>query len=353
MEEERLHDEAWPYVVTLLPADLEESARASHALVRCRNVPSAFALLRLTLAYAVSDLSLKDVAAWAHAMAVAEITGPGLFYRVRGAENWLQGVLAATLQEDVVASPVGLAGRIRIVDATVITGPGSKGTDWRAHVLVDPKMGSLRTVEITDAHGGESYTRWSPDAGDILLGDRAYGTARGIAAVRKADAHVVVRITPAAIRLCNMERRVLKVSALEDMVPQVGPQEWPILVPIPPVAAKSGWSLSKAQDWIPARLVGAHTKKGEVIWLLATMPHAMLSAVHVLRLYRLRWQVELVFKRLKSLLHLDALPTRQGPTAKSWLLARFLAAALAQRLAQPAGALSPWGYELHEAGLYK
>ena len=37
---------------------------------------------------------------------------------------------------------------------------------------------------------------------------------------------------------------------------------------------------------------------------------------------------------------------RHIPDAKSWMLARLLAAALAQRLVQPAGALSPWGYEL-------
>ena len=65
-----------------------------------------------------------------------------------------------------------------------------------------------------------------------------------------------------------------------------------------------------------------------------------------MQLYRLRWQIELFFKRLKSLLHLDALPSRRGPTAKSWMLARLLAAALAQRLVQPAGPLSPWGYQL-------
>ena len=62
-----------------------------------------------------------------------------------------------------------------------------------------------------------------------------------------------------------------------------------------------------------------------------------------MQLYRLRWQIELFFKRLKSLLHLDTLPSRQGPTAKSWMLARFLAAALAQRLVQPAGPLSAGG----------
>jgi hypothetical protein len=73
-----------------------------------------------------------------------------------------------------------------------------------------------------------------------------------------------------------------------------------------------------------------------------------MPAIGICGLYRVRWQIELLFKRLKSLLHVDALPSREGPTAKSWLLARLIAAALAQRLVQPSGPLSPWGYELRQ-----
>ena len=74
--------------------------------------------------------------------------------------------------------------------------------------------------------------------------------------------------------------------------------------------------------------------------------NASLPALTIAQLYKSRWQIELLFKRLKSLLHLDTLPSRQGPTARSWILARLLAAALAQKLVQPSGPFSPWGYEL-------
>jgi len=53
----------------------------------------------------------------------------------------------------------------------------------------------------------------------------------------------------------------------------------------------------------------------------------------VMRLYRIRWQIELLFKRLKSLAWLDELPApHKGPTAMSWLAARLLAAALVEAL---------------------
>jgi hypothetical protein len=354
MKTPRLHDEReWPYVLTLLPSDLEDSARESEALIRCRNVPDASALLRMALAYAVSDLSLKDVAAWAQALGLAQITGPGLFYRLREAEAWLQHVLAQTLQSQLEAEAASRL-RLRVVDATVIHGPGATGTEWRAHVLIDPGSGGFRAVELTDAQGGEGYGRYRVGAQEVNLGDRAYATARGLWAVQSAQAYVVARLNPHTIRVCDQQRQRISLQSREKQVPKVGGVEFNILVPIPPEKRTKThkWGLTRAIAWVPARAVAARTREGAVIWLLTTLSVEQASWRELMRLYRLRWQIELFFKRLKSLLHLDALPSRQGPTAKSWMLARFLAAALAQRLVQPAGPLSPWGYELRETRVH-
>jgi hypothetical protein len=347
-------DQEWPYVLTLLPEDLEATARQTNALVRCRNIPNAAALIRMALAYAVSDLSLKDVAAWASALKIADITGPGLFYRLREAERWLEKLLAQTLGREVGGCLKGI--RIRIVDATVITGPGSKGTDWRAHVLIDPASGCIQSVELTDGHGGEGYGRYNFEVGEVVIGDRAYATARGVYGVRQARAHVIARLNPHTIRVCNPDRELIRLFELEKGVPIVGATEYKIHIPIPPerrTKSHKTWRLQDAVDWVPGRAVAARTRKGEVIWVLTTLSKSDLPAHHVLVLYRYRWQIELAFKRLKTLLHLDTLPTRDGPTAKSWMLARFIAAALAQKLVEPKGALSPWGYQFRETRIHK
>jgi len=355
MDTPLLHEEReWPYVLTLLPQDLEESSRQTQALVRCRNVPDAAALMRMALAYAVSDLSLKDVAAWANALGVAQITGPGLFYRLREAEAWLERVLAQTLQSQVKVKPGGRM-RLRVVDATVIHGPGATGTEWRAHVLIDPRAGGFRSVELTDATGGEGYGRHPVERGEVILGDRAYATARGLWAVQSAQAQVVARMNPHTIRVCNESRKRISLLERENKVPKVGGKEFYIQVPIPPEKSSKShktWALASAIAWVAARAVAGRTRRGEVIWVLSTLQREQASSLDLLQLYRLRWQIELFFKRLKSLLHLDTLPSRQGPTAKSWMLARFLAAALAQKLVQPSGPLSPWGYELREARVH-
>lgn len=344
-----LHEgSGWPYVASFLPTDLDESAYAYGALRRCRNVPNAEALVRMALAYAVSDLSLKDVAAWASSLGIAEISGPGLFYRVREAESWLQCVLARVLDEEIPGSRrTGV--RIRAVDATVINGPRPDGTQWRAHVTTDPATGRFNSVEITDAKGGETLNREAHcfKKGELVLGDRAYATARGVDAVLRAEANVVVRVNPYSIRICDLEKHVVSIPEYESEVPPIGGVEFNFVIPVPPKKETQShkiWPLKQAIAWHNVRIMAARTRDQSVIWLLTTLPKTLASVTDIMELYRLRWQIELLFKRLKSLLNLDALPSREGPTARSWMLARFLAAALAQNLITPNNAFSPWGY---------
>jgi hypothetical protein len=346
MELGSLHDEDWEYVRTLLPGDLEESAYRSGALLRCRNISDAACFMRIALAYAVSDLSLKDVAAWASALQLAEITGPGLFYRLRQAEEWLEQVLGRVLSDQVPHAAGGL--RLRVVDATVLNGPGQKAVQWRAHVSIDPSTGSIRAVELTDDSGGEKFSRHHFRAHEVVLGDRGYATARGLYAVGQQEAHAVARFHPATLRTCDEKRCRLYLAEKEPEVPKVGAVEFAIKIPVPPppTGSHKTWDSAKAIAWIPARAIAARTRTGEVTWIVTTLAPQQMLAVGICGLYRVRWQIELLFKRLKSLLHLDTLPSREGPTAKSWMLARLIAAALAQRLVPPSGPLSPWGYEL-------
>lgn len=346
MSETLAINDLWPYLRTLLPPDLDDSARLHGAISRRRGFRSAEDLLRILLAYGVTDLSLQSVAAWARAAELCSLSAPALFYRLRDAERWLAELLAQVLSDTV--SVTGRR-RLRVVDATVLVGPAAKGTDWRVHVIADPASGRMCRVEITDEHDAESLERQHYEAGEVVLGDRAYATVRGVAAVAERGAFVVARMNPHTIRVCDLSREVLSLRSLEDKVPQVGGVEFKILLPVPPrkrTRSHKPWPLKQAAGWIEARAVAGRTRKGDVIWILTTLPSDDATATEVLALYRLRWQVELLFKRLKSLLGLDGLPTRRGPTARSWILARLLAAALAQKLLAPNEAFSPWGYRL-------
>jgi IS4 transposase len=58
-------------------------------------------------------------------------------------------------------------------------------------------------------------------------------------------------------------------------------------------------------------------------------------------LYRLRWQVELAIKRLKSILHIDRLPAKNADLARAWLYAHLVFALVLEETAAELDALSP------------
>lgn len=55
--------------------------------------------------------------------------------------------------------------------------------------------------------------------------------------------------------------------------------------------------------------------------MVVTSLPASVPATEVLAAYRLRWRIELAFKRLKGLLGFNRLPAKGEALARSWLLA--------------------------------
>ena len=336
----------WEYIESIMPGDLGKIAEETGALVRRKGVGSAVELLRIILMYGVTDLSLKATAAWASATGIGRLSSVALFYRVRDSREWLSRLVAGMLQ--VQAAPSACSGlNVSIVDATVLVGPGAKGTEWRLHTGIDPVTGHINSVKLTDASVGESYSNYPIRAGDVVVGDRAYALATGIAHVHKRGGYTVARANLHSIRLCRRDGSIFQPLSEVSKIPKVGVARYDILIPTPPAKRSRShkpWKLTDASDWIPARLLAVRTHKNTFIWVITTVPESMASDVVIMELYRVRWQIELEFKRLKSLLGLDAVPSRRGPTAESWILARILAAILVEELLRDSGVFSPWGY---------
>src|SRR5438034_1549609 len=151
-------DDAWTQLLRLLPDNLDATARATGALERRRGVGSAAALLWLVLAYAVADWSLRLVASLAVPRRMGDLSHVAVRARLRAALPWVQHLVSTLLG---LTRAVALAGtlRLRLVDATTVSAPGSTGTDWRVHASVwvapdgPPRLDHL---DLTDGHGAES-----------------------------------------------------------------------------------------------------------------------------------------------------------------------------------------------------
>jgi IS4 transposase len=88
-------------------------------------------------------------------------------------------------------------------------------------------------------------------------------------------------------------------------------------------------AIKKRKKLDPRSLIAA-----EFMNLATSLPKTEYTAKDVLAIYRLRWQIELTFRRLKSLVHINRLPTRTEPTSRSWLYAHLIRAPLCDDLSQ-------------------
>lgn len=362
----------WPYLLSFFPPPeaLEVSAREFGAIRRKRAVDSAESLLRLALAYGFCSLSLRQTAAWAEALGVASLSNVALLKRLRHAASWLGYLLAVKLAERASLPPLANARslRLRLVDATTISHPGSNGTDWRVHLSFNLHKLAIDDIELTDRSGGETLTRFRFAAGDLVLADRGYSHRRGLYAVHKAGGHLIVRLNwqnlpmqlPTGERLDVFSVLRSLPDAAEQAVDAQTVADRRLGVPAIAVRFVALRKTEMAAEASRKKLLADAGRKGHsvdpraleaagYIFVVTTTSADQLSAKEVLDLYRFRWQIELAFKRMKGLLELGALPTKDPDLARTTVRSKLLAALLLEDFTQGFLSISPWGYPLRES----
>lgn len=359
-------EEEWDLLARFLPAGWRELARETGAMQRARGeITSPEVLLQVLLLHVATGLSLKQAAARAQVQGLATISDVGLLKRLRSAEAWLRELARRMFEASRFASVTARAPagrRLRAVDATTVEEPGATGTDWRVHYAISLPDLRCDFYDVTDATGGETYQRIPVHRGDILLGDRGYCHREGVAYVLRRQGDVIVRLTSTGFPLLDATR-----DTPFELLPhlrrlrghQVG--EWAVRF----TAARTRWparvcAVRKSQhaaDRAKTKIVQQAAKKqktvrpetlesAEYVYVLVTVPRDVLAARDALDLYRARWQLELCFKRLKSLFHLGHVPKRTDISARAWIEGKLLTVLLIERLLTEAHFFSPWGFDL-------
>jgi hypothetical protein len=305
-------------------------------------------------------MSLRGAAAWAEIAGLADITDVALLKRLRNAVPWLEQIIGAILTDRLGAGGDGER-RWRLVDATTLSCPGSRKTDWRVHVSC--RLGPhpyIEQVILSDGSGSESMSRFSYGPGDIAMGDRGYAKAADLAALRACGADVIVRTGWNSVRLRRLDGTDFDLSAALNAIPEQGTADLPVaialdrserqLLPMRLVVQRlSEEEAARARQ----RAVRKSRRQGKTlqqetlqaagyVLLLTSLDPAEFSAKDILAVYRLRWQIELLFKRLKSLLHLDDLPAKDPRLARSWIYAKIIAALLLEDVTRRFLDSPPW-----------
>lgn len=350
----------WEHVCQHLPSGWQEQAYLLGALRRVRGFPDAAILLRTLLVHLAGGCSLTEAVTNAQLAGWCDVSAVALFKRLCAAEAWLRW-MADQLWQRHPTPPLPHGYRVRAIDATTVSVPGSVGTDWRLHFGINLETLQCDFCEVTDAHGGETFRRIPVAHGDLLLGDRVYATPPGIAHVASAGGHVLARVNHKALPLFDYSGEPLRLTERLRTLAVGQGREWSALVRHGPhayqgrlVAVKrSRWSACLERRALRKRAAKKQKRLSRTALVLAgyfyvwtDVPAEILDATAVLNWYRCRWQIELCFKRMKSILGLGQLPKKRPDSCRAWLHGKLLVALLLERLLDEAEHFSPWGYEL-------
>jgi hypothetical protein len=309
-------------------------------------------------------MSLRQTAAWAEAHDVGSLSDVALLKRLRSAEGWLGQVLAGMLAEHINRSTVDASRwRLRLIDATCVSQPGSTGTDWRVHLGWELGGTGIDSIEVTDAKGGESLDRFSIGPGELAVADRGYAHRAGMWGVTQTGGDFIVRLNWQNVPLLHRNGETFDLLAALRALPDAKPGAHDVRVAAGPKSPSFDARLmairktEAAAEKARQRVIKEASKKGKTVdprtleaagyvFVLTSLPADLATPEDVLELYRLRWQVELAFKRMKGLLGLDDLPAKEPRLARAFLYAKLIGALLLDRYTEGYLGFSPWGFPI-------
>lgn len=340
-------DQDWQRLVDeRLPAELETQARPLKAFVRARGVPSALHLLRGLLYYVLSHSSLREVSAWSRLIGLSSrvISGQAWHKRLLASADWLLW-LFNTLLAAPKGSFCGQSQRILLVDATHVCCRDKRADTWRLHCAYDLLAGRLAWVRVGTWHVAEGFAHVLLRVGEIVVGDGAYSRAKQLLAVAKAGAFSLVRYSAAHLPLYaplapawTAEYRLDVPAWLRSLRPGLYERQAMVVeqegclplrllaLVLPQEQAEALRREKQRQARAKGRTLSADALfLAGFVLLLTTLPAQSWSAERLLELYRARWPIEVLFKRIKGVLALHGLPAHPPQSAQAMICALLVA----------------------------
>lgn len=354
-------DGDWGVVKSMLPTGWEAKAVELGAVRRqLRGFEDVASLLRVLLIHLADGCSLRETAVRASAGGLSAVSDVALLKRLRGCGAWFEWMvreLAAQMALPLQPDALLPGRRVRLVDGSSVCEPGATGSTWRLHYALNLSTLSCDEVHVTEADVAETLALFDIRAGDIIMADRGFARRGGVRWVRQHQADVVLRASLTSLPLRQPDGSALQLlQRLRQLeVGQCG--DWPARIedPAGPVEVRlCAYKKTAAQTQASIKAIELEARKKSRQARAATLEAAgyvivlttlsELSAAQVMEFYRRRWQIELAFKRLKSLLQLGHLKKFDKRGARAWLQGKLLVACLIEKLVLTAERFSPWGY---------
>jgi len=319
-------------IIEKLPEGYEKAAKETGAFVKKREIKSVKELLLLIFCYIIYGRSYVEMSAIAKMKGIA-ISDVGFMERFRNSLKLMKWILKEL--KPVATAHYKKPEKLRKyeiidLDASVVSTGGKVRINHRLHYALNVFEMKSEQYKITDEKTGESLTNFEIKAGELYLGDRAYGTKTSMNHCFKGGGDFIFRIKKGAFDIYE-ESGETKINLIEELKKLEEDSE---------LDMRCRYKNSK-EEYVTVRICAmkkpknTHETNGNAtkfmnnyIVVVTSLLDNDMSAKEILDTYRLRWQVELYFKRLKSLLGFGDMPNKTPESIEAWLNAKLVAAIL-------------------------
>ena len=329
-----------------LPKDYEDECFKQGAIIRRRGVSNPADLMMLVLFHLQNGCSLLEISEVARITKLGSMSDVAFMKRFEKCGNWFCAINEKIAPECWInyQKPAWMEGKTVIAaDASDVTEKGRSGRIYRLHFALDIFKMVSSEQKITTNKVGESLCNFTLRSDHLVLGDRGYGNIKSIEHCNKSGAEYVVRLRKNSFTVRDEFGEKLDLGAafsklsstecadLSVFATNIEGDNIPVRIcakrKTPEAIAQTQKKL-KRKESKNQRKISEETKAFNEYIVVVTNLDKSIAAEYVLETYRLRWQVEIYFKRLKSILNFGELPKRRPDSVIAWLNGKMMIALL-------------------------
>jgi len=363
--EVKMPDRDWNLLTTFFPSNWQKLAMDNDAIKGLRQDKSIEDLLRVLLIHFACGYSLRETVIRAKNANLANMSDVALLKRLRKCKEWLRNLCLSLFAESGIVFGKNKL-QFSLFDATHVKEPGKTGSLWRIHYSFQVPDMQCDFFKITKTEGkgnSEDLSKFPINNGDYIIVDRGYAHSSGIAYAVNKGAFVCIRVNQQSLKFMQPSKseRFPMVKHLKKLTQPLSIGSWHAEVIAPEngriagrlcVIRKTPEAIKKAYKKVKrkAKKNGIEPKDStlflsEYVILFTTFPEKDFSAEEVLEWYRIRWQIELVFKRFKQITNMGHIPKYHDDSAQAWMYGKLFIALLTEKIMRCANSISPWGAE--------
>jgi len=337
-------------LMEMLPEGYEEACREKGAMRRKREIKNPQDLMKLCLIYLSQKCSLVEISEIARLMGIGEMSDVAFMKRFAKCGEWFKWILGQMTANGITnyQKPKSMEGYDFVaLDASDIVEKGASKRVFRLHYAINIFTMTSLEYKITTEQVGESLTNFTIKPNYLVIADRAYGNKKGIEYCLENGGNFIFRIKNKAFNLYDENRKEINLleeiknatdkKAIDKTVYMENSKKELVELRVCAIR-KTDEKIKESNKKLQRKEIrkqvafSEETKKShEYIFVITSLPKSI-GADEILSAYRFRWQIELYFKRLKSIMDLGDLPKKKDDGIIAWLHGKLIVALLLEKL---------------------